>query len=224
MISIDDDECCNNTNICHVNTTCENTYSSYNCSCNSGFTGNGTTCKGWIINQGVHIFTYSWIADIDECDHISNDKSQRCINTVGSYECVCENGYAGNGSHCVDINECNLAITNVIPSLHAYTKTALTAVCVYLAGQETVVFCTDVDDCDIMSPCHLNSNCKNQIGSFVCTCLHDWKGNGFICDDINECEMNNSLYSKATCTNEDGSYSCTCLRGWTGDGFTCSIH
>ena len=46
VTSIDYDECYNNTNNCHVNSTCENTLSSYNCICNPGFTGSGTTCKG----------------------------------------------------------------------------------------------------------------------------------------------------------------------------------
>ena len=45
VTSIDYDECYN-TNNCHVNSTCENTLSSYNCICNPGFTGSGTTCKG----------------------------------------------------------------------------------------------------------------------------------------------------------------------------------
>ncbi|KAI8497140.1 Sushi, von Willebrand factor type A, EGF and pentraxin [Branchiostoma belcheri] len=29
-----------------------------------------------------------------------------CINTVGSYHCQCKDGYAGDGVHCADIDEC----------------------------------------------------------------------------------------------------------------------
>ena len=29
-----------------------------------------------------------------------------CLNTFGSFECTCKPGFSGNGSHCVDIDEC----------------------------------------------------------------------------------------------------------------------
>ena len=34
------------TDPCHVNATCQNTDGSYDCSCNDGYTGNGTDCTG----------------------------------------------------------------------------------------------------------------------------------------------------------------------------------
>ena len=42
----DFDECANNTDNCDVNAYCNNTVGSFNCTCNSGYTGNGTTCAG----------------------------------------------------------------------------------------------------------------------------------------------------------------------------------
>ena len=39
----DIDEC--NTNPCHPNATCNNTGGSYICTCDTGYTGNGTTCR-----------------------------------------------------------------------------------------------------------------------------------------------------------------------------------
>ena len=41
---IDINEC--QQNVCHVNSTCINVFGSYKCECRTGFTGNGTTCKG----------------------------------------------------------------------------------------------------------------------------------------------------------------------------------
>ena len=36
---------------CHTSAACTNTLGSYNCQCNSGYTGNGTFCEGkWVIN------------------------------------------------------------------------------------------------------------------------------------------------------------------------------
>ena len=42
----DNNECTLGTHNCHSNATCANTEGSFTCSCNRGFTGNGTTCSG----------------------------------------------------------------------------------------------------------------------------------------------------------------------------------
>ena len=42
----DKNECALKTHNCTANAACENTKGSFNCSCNSGFTGNGTVCNG----------------------------------------------------------------------------------------------------------------------------------------------------------------------------------
>ena len=38
--------------------------------------------------------------------------------------------------------------------------------------------------------CSNNSECINTIGSFNCTCLPGYDGDGFDCIDINECKLN----------------------------------
>jgi len=43
---LDEDECVTNNNNCHQNATCGNTVGSFTCSCNNGFTGDGTNCVG----------------------------------------------------------------------------------------------------------------------------------------------------------------------------------
>ena len=40
------DECNENTSNCHINATCTNTGGSYKCSCNAGYSGNGSSCQG----------------------------------------------------------------------------------------------------------------------------------------------------------------------------------
>lgn len=43
---IDIDECLKNLHNCDTYGTCRNSIGSYDCSCNAGFTGNGTGCQG----------------------------------------------------------------------------------------------------------------------------------------------------------------------------------
>lgn len=41
----------------------------------------------------------------------------------------------------------------------------------------------DVNECqDGTSTCHANANCSNTVGSYNCSCLPGYSGNGFICE------------------------------------------
>ena len=42
----DIDECKLGTHLCHSNANCSNTDGGYNCTCMTGFSGNGTDCEG----------------------------------------------------------------------------------------------------------------------------------------------------------------------------------
>ena len=44
--SLDNDECSLNTHNCDANAACTNTEGSFTCACNTGYTGNGTSCSG----------------------------------------------------------------------------------------------------------------------------------------------------------------------------------
>ena len=47
-------------------------------------------------------------ADIDECSEGLDDcdANAACINTVGSFTCMCDSGYNGSGLMCSDVDEC----------------------------------------------------------------------------------------------------------------------
>jgi hypothetical protein len=93
-IKIDIDECKDETQVnnCNRYATCVNTYGSYMCSCEPGFTGNGSQCE-----------------DIDECSLVDKpneflcNNTGKCINTIGFYKCECQKGYTNtdNSSVCL---------------------------------------------------------------------------------------------------------------------------
>ncbi|CAF3508982.1 unnamed protein product [Rotaria socialis] len=68
------------------------------------------TCK-----RGYEKFNLTSVCtDIDECgrkmDNCTSESSV-CHNTIGSYECICKNGYQLTNGSCVDIDECNISTT-----------------------------------------------------------------------------------------------------------------
>jgi EGF domain/Calcium-binding EGF domain/IPT/TIG domain len=94
------DECAAGTDNCSSDASCSDTESSFSCSCNAGFSGDGTTSG-------------TGCSNIDECASGADDcvdTTASCGNTNGSFTCTCVAGYRGdgkvNGSGCADVDEC----------------------------------------------------------------------------------------------------------------------
>ena len=98
---------CSTGGVCDDNAECVDTAGSYECTCSSGYTGDGHTCL-----------------DIDECLSDPCDENATCTNNIGSFSCHCHTGFVENGSVCegrhinlflstlifllsIDINECS---------------------------------------------------------------------------------------------------------------------
>ena len=85
---------------------CINTTIGFDCVCLPGFTGDGVTCVGNItIARTVSCNPLTVIlppTDIDDCaEGLANCSSDaECINTPGSFECVCLEGFTGDGVTC----------------------------------------------------------------------------------------------------------------------------
>ncbi|XP_078363993.1 polycystin family receptor for egg jelly-like [Oculina patagonica] len=81
----------------------------------------------------------------------------------------------------------------------------------------------DEDECDNgRHNCSVNAQCYNTFGSFNCTCLEGYSGDGVQCPDLDECQTDtHDCDANAQCGNSIGSYNCTCLQGYTGNGLEC---
>ncbi|XP_028410421.1 CD97 antigen-like [Dendronephthya gigantea] len=166
----DVDECQLGTSKCSPDAKCANTIGSYTCTCNEGFTGNGSVCED--INECFLNFP-------SPCHH-----NARCINTKGSFQCFCKRGYSGNGSLCHDINECSIGMYGChSDAVCTNTKGSFKCICkIGYYGDGT--FCNDIDECATnRHNCHSRAVCTNTKGSFNCSCKDGYSGDGKLCDE-----------------------------------------
>ncbi|XP_006993132.3 adhesion G protein-coupled receptor E5 isoform X3 [Peromyscus maniculatus bairdii] len=106
----DINECLQNSVLCGPFATCNNSPGSYNCSCNLGY--RLLSGKKYFANKSENT-----CRDVDECTSGLNHchPSTHCINKLGSYSCICRQGWkpvlgSPNGpinTVCEDVNECS---------------------------------------------------------------------------------------------------------------------
>eukprot|EP00117_Sycon_ciliatum_P008637 scpid11083/ scgid1619/ Fibrillin-2 len=206
---------CAATHDCSENATCTNTVGSFYCTCNVGYTGNGTHC-----------------VDIDECSQRPCSNVSSCTNTAGAFFCQCMAGFSGDGVTCADLDECLLQSASVRDCSENSTcrNTIGSFTCTCLRGfSGNGSECVDVDECRMFTASQLgcdrdNSVCLNTVGSFHCQCKDGYSGNGTLCTDIDECLLPPAVRNcsqNATCLNQPGSYACVCSNGFHGDGAIC---
>ena len=112
-----------------------------------------------------YIRTPILIEDVEECengiDHCHANAS--CKNTEGSFLCICNSGYSGNGFVC-----------------HGSTYSCIW---IYHWVYAYLGFSLDVDECaaEAAHICHANATCTNTNGSFSCRCRSGFSGDGTTC-------------------------------------------
>ncbi|XP_070392253.1 fibrillin-2-like [Dermacentor albipictus] len=217
---VDIDECAERTLNCSHN--CTNVVGSAFCSCPLGFKlmADNLTC-----------------VDIDECATVK-PCSDVCVNTKGSFNCVCLPGRVPHDSaqrYCKDCprntfkNDASSQCDMCPPHSHTNgTRKASKEDCVCSAGYRRGLvggeWCVDIDECAERT-LNCSHNCTNVVGSAFCSCPLGFKlmADNLTCVDSNECEENPRICSQL-CTNTHGSYKCSCKPGYTlsaSDSYQC---
>ena len=101
--STDVNECDLDLHNCHTEAFCTDDIDGFNCTCNAGYSGNGTYCESEETSiLGAAPFVH-FLTDADECalgvDTCDEDHAD-CTDTVGSYVCTCHVGFRGDGETC----------------------------------------------------------------------------------------------------------------------------
>jgi alpha-tubulin suppressor-like RCC1 family protein len=130
----------------------------------------------------------------------------------GTCAAVCGDGLVEGGEHCEDGNSVN--------------GDGCDNDCRCSAGYQSDGNgnCVDIDECTLGTHgCHAFAICNNTTGSYTCTCVDGYAGNGVTCTDVDECAT--ALHNcdpNAACLNGGGSFQCVCNEGFTGNGETCA--
>ncbi|EGD83019.1 tamm-Horsfall protein [Salpingoeca rosetta] len=120
--------------------------------------------------------------DINECETTTKCHADAtCVNTPGSFACVCNDGFYGDGTTC-EPNEC---LEQGICHEHATcSKTTGDYTCTCndgFVGNGT--YCADENECH-SDPCLADAVCVNTYGSFHCVCRNGLDGDGITtCQD-----------------------------------------
>nr|CAB3245008.1 fibulin-1 [Phallusia mammillata] len=187
---------------CKIGQSCRNLYGSYICICHHGYELDKATGD---------------CVDINECSRGYCGNSEKCINTVGSFRCLCSPGMTKIGRFCRDVNECtqqpcdsNQYCINTAGSYRCQCKAG------YVSNGDGT--CSDADEC-VEAMCQgMGERCRNTEGSYECVCrsgFHkDALTNGRYCTDIDECQQN-VCPENAECINTQGSFNCRCHRGFS---------
>ncbi|GAA6104086.1 fibrillin-2b [Tachysurus ichikawai] len=172
-------------------------------------------------NRGDIITGRPFYKDVNECKVFKSLCTYgTCRNTIGSFKCRCNNGFAPTMEqrNCTDIDEC--AISPDLCGQGSCVNTPGSFECECFDGYESGFMmmknCMDIDECERDPLLCRGGTCLNTEGSYECECPqgHQLSPEGSACEDVNECELSDNLCRNGKCVNMVGSYQCSCDTGY----------
>uniref|UniRef100_A0A0G4HZJ7 Uncharacterized protein n=1 Tax=Chromera velia CCMP2878 TaxID=1169474 RepID=A0A0G4HZJ7_9ALVE len=231
--SLDFDPCISGTHTCHADATCISSASSFSCSCNAGFAGDGIFCGLRVPPEDIgrgDSQSFTWSKDsrtlFDGVVTIFKDyKGGVC---PGEYRVYSPNGWLGNPGQSDSVNETAewLSSSAFDGSDMGSPWASLSANIAGLLGadesSEHIILGTPyLDECAAgVHNCDPQASCSNTNGSFTCTCNAGLDGDGVACgiqipqSDIGRGDAEFSTWSKDDRTLFNGVV--TLYKGYTG--------
>ena len=165
-------------------------------------------------------YGYVDLMDVNECKSFPEIcKNGRCKNSIGSFTCRCNQGFAldEEGFQCVDIDECGILHGVCGNGTCINTEGSFTCSC-HEGFEMTPMMqvCMDINECEEDRTLCRGGECINTPGSFLCQCPvgHELTEDGRSCKDIDECGMTSGVCSNGVCENMMGTYQCICDLGY----------
>ncbi|XP_035248375.1 fibrillin-2 isoform X1 [Anguilla anguilla] len=159
--------------------------------------------------------------DVNECKAFPTMCMHgKCRNTIGSFRCRCEGGFALDMEerNCTDIDECRISPDLCGSGVCVNTPGSFECECFpgYESGFMMMKTCMDIDECERNPALCQGGSCENTEGSYQCLCPpgHQLSPDENSCIDVNECELSSSLCPHGTCVNMVGTYQCSCDSGY----------
>ncbi|PFH33692.1 calcium binding egf domain-containing protein [Besnoitia besnoiti] len=198
--------------------------------------GNDFRCSCVRGYDPVGVNASSACVDIDECVSGRHECPAKlansvCVNTEGSYDCICDQHRRLSGTVCEDINECIDKTDNCGRFTECINRDGEPPLCKCIDGyagndDQPGTDCTDVDECSqegAESLCPDNADCIKTVGSYRCECHPGYQmADDNICEQVDLCGtgQHNCDRYLAECIQTGGTVTCRCKDFFIGSGET----
>eukprot|EP00808_Paulinella_micropora_P000798 g78003.t1 len=226
---------------CKNGATCTDGNNAYTCKCASGWNGNNcdnnpddcaqNACKnGGTCVDGVNAFTCNCATgysgsdcstNIDDCASSPCQNGGTCKDGVNSYTCTCAKSFSGANCQTGSAATSVLTTTTAPAGTAALSERTSTTAPAGTAATSVLTSTTApaVGNRCSSNPCQNGGLCKDQSGSYTCTCQTGWEGTN--CQtNTNDCGKS-ACKNGGTCVDEVNGYYCKCPTGYAG--FFCQI-